>query len=357
MEKINRKLIIIVSTDLPSGVWTYANNLALLMKPIFSEVMILKPSSKFEIPQGQIPMDFRGINFLFNWVRLIINRHEFSNSIVHLNGRLTIISFAPLILMYPRRFVYTFHQYIGISDRKMEKIKNKLELALALRVGLRIAVSKTLAHHLLRDYRIQSVPIANWLNEESLNVNDYCEISNKEIDFLYIGRYANEKNPSIVIEAANLILRRYSDVKFHLYGYGELYEELCYASKGNPNIAVNHVTHEATELMSKSRFFILPSLTESFGFSAVEAIASGCILLASNIQQLDEVLDGFIVFRFAPDVLSLVGAIEDILQIDEEELKKIIENNLFRVKERFGSGLALEQYSKMYAALVSERIE
>ena len=84
-------------------------------------------------------------------------------------------------------------------------------------------------------------------------------------------------------------------------------EELCYKLGISDNVIFFGNSHEIDKILCFSDLFLLPSVTESFGLAALEAMASGTPVISSNTGGIPEVnvhgVSGF---------LSDVGDVEDM---------------------------------------------
>ena len=93
-------------------------------------------------------------------------------------------------------------------------------------------------------------------------------------------------------------------------------EQLCQELNINDKVVFFGNTNEVNKILCLSDLFLLPSETESFGLSALEAMASGVPVISSNSGGLPEVnrhgISGF---------LSPVGAIDDMAKNGIDILK------------------------------------
>ena len=111
-----------------------------------------------------------------------------------------------------------------------------------------------------------------------------------------------------------------------------------------------------TPLLSVSDLFLLPSAQESFGLSALEAMACGVPVVASNVGGLPEVVEhGTSGFLHSPEDIDGMAANGIALLTNPEMHASFAERGRRVVTERFCADLIVPQYEAFYERLLSER--
>ncbi len=103
------------------------------------------------------------------------------------------------------------------------------------------------------------------------------------------------------------------------------------------------------ELLSCADLFLLPSASESFGLVALEAMACGAPVVASNAGGLPEVIDhGTTGYTF--DIGDIDGMAEAGLRIlgDDDHWRSISEAGRAVAEERFSADRVVPQYERYY---------
>lgn len=133
----------------------------------------------------------------------------------------------------------------------------------------------------------------------------------------FLGRITYQKGPDYFVEAAAKVLQRVSDVRFVMAGSGDL---------------MNHVVRRVAQLGIADRFhftgflkggevqrmfrlsdvYVMPSVSEPFGISPLEAMRSGVPVIISRQSGVAEVLDYAIKVNYW-DVDALADAIYGLL--------------------------------------------
>ena len=125
----------------------------------------------------------------------------------------------------------------------------------------------------------------------------------------HISNFRNVKRIPDVIKIFNTI-RKQIPSKLLMIGEGperENAEKLCFDLKIDNHVLFLGNSNEVDKILCFSDLFLLPSETESFGLSALEAMASGVPVISSNTGGLPEVnLNG------SSGYLSPVGDIKDM---------------------------------------------
>jgi N-acetyl-alpha-D-glucosaminyl L-malate synthase BshA len=103
------------------------------------------------------------------------------------------------------------------------------------------------------------------------------------------------------------------------------------------------------ELLSCADLFLLPSASESFGLVALEAMACGAPVVASNVGGLPEVIDhGTTGYTF--EIGDIEGMAEAGLRIlgDDDHWRSISEAGRVVAEERFSAERVVPQYERYY---------
>ncbi len=109
-------------------------------------------------------------------------------------------------------------------------------------------------------------------------------------------------------------------------------------------------------LLSVSDLFLLPSLQESFGLSALEAMACGVPVVASNVGGLPEVvIDGVTGFLHPPDHVERMA--ENAIRIlsDPELHARMAAEGVRLAKERFSANRIVPLYEALYEDTLRRR--
>ena len=102
-------------------------------------------------------------------------------------------------------------------------------------------------------------------------------------------------------------------------------------------------------LLSISDVFLLPSLQESFGLSALEAMSCGVPVVASNVGGLPEVIaDGVTGFLHPPDAVDRMADSAAKLLSDPELHRRMAGEGVRLAVERFSASRIVPLYEALY---------
>lgn len=135
----------------------------------------------------------------------------------------------------------------------------------------------------------------------------------------FAGRLAPEKNVHLVIEAA----ANFPDIEFVIGGDGPLRSKLEASAEELSNVSFRGwlKREELIELLDNSSFLLLPSILETFGTVAFEALARGRPALVSanaGIHDWPSLKDGL--FIISPEE-SLTEAIQKLIELPSDTLQ------------------------------------
>jgi glycosyltransferase involved in cell wall biosynthesis len=136
-----------------------------------------------------------------------------------------------------------------------------------------------------------------------------------------------EKGHDTLIAAAALVARRFSDVRFQIVGEGDMrsaLEEQVRTHGVESHVSLLGHREDVAGLLAASELFVLPSRTEAFPNSLVEAMASGVPSIASRVGGIPELIEDDVNGLLTPagDPVVLAEAIIALLT-DEERAARL----------------------------------
>jgi len=200
-----------------------------------------------------------------------------------------------------------------------------------------IAVSNWMKGLLEQNYRIAGVDVIhNGIDTEMFSPRKKKSAlqglnTNKPI-VLFSGRFIALKGINILVKAMRQVINETEDVHFAFAG-PEANEKWVrmFEKEGIPSHSysfLGYIPHtEMPEIYSSSSIFVLPSLTESFPFSILEAMSSGTAVIASNVggvpEIIDDEVDGLLVQPGNPEILAkkLLFLLENDLERERISIK------------------------------------
>ena len=140
----------------------------------------------------------------------------------------------------------------------------------------------------------------------------------KEKVVTFLGRITYQKGPEYFIEAANKVLKAYPNVRFVMAGSGDLMNRSI-RRVAKLRIATHfHFTgflkgQDVQKMFAQSDVYVMPSVSEPFGISPLEAMRSGVPTIISKQSGVAEVLKHALKVDFW-DVDALADAIYGLLK-------------------------------------------
>lgn len=111
----------------------------------------------------------------------------------------------------------------------------------------------------------------------------------------FLGRITFQKGPEYFIEAAKLVLEKTRDVRFVMAGSGDMFWRMIRHAASLKIMDKFHFTdflrgEEVTRMFDISDVYVMPSISEPFGISPLEAMRSNVPVIISKQSGVSEVL-------------------------------------------------------------------
>lgn len=145
----------------------------------------------------------------------------------------------------------------------------------------------------------------------------------------FLGRITMQKGPEYFIEAANKVIKKMDNVRFVMAGSGDLMNKMIERTAKLGITDKFHFTgflkgNDVFKMFSYSDLYIMPSISEPFGISPLEAMQSGVPVIISKQSGVSEILKHAIKVDFW-DIDKMANAIYSILNY--KALTKTISTN------------------------------
>ncbi len=142
----------------------------------------------------------------------------------------------------------------------------------------------------------------------------------KEKVVTFLGRITLQKGPEYFIEAANLVLKHTSNVRFVMAGSGDMLEKMIDRAAQLGIADRFHFTgflkgDDVFKMFAISDVYVMPSVSEPFGISPLEAMQSNVPVIISKQSGVSEILTHAIKVDYW-DIDALADAIYGIIKYD-----------------------------------------
>src|SRR5690606_12784451 len=106
------------------------------------------------------------------------------------------------------------------------------------------------------------------------------------------------------------------------------------------------------ELLNESTFFILPSFSEGFPTSIVEAMSMGCIPVITDGCNFPEVFQKKLAFRITPKEQDIINGLNQIKEFPEIKMKEMSAKGRQFVSEAYSLERIADLQFSMYKHLL-----
>lgn len=189
------------------------------------------------------------------------------------------------------------------------------------------------------------------LSREILDIKPNNNTGDKIVTFL--GRITMQKGPEFFVQAARQVLQRTPNVRFVMAGGGDKMAEMVDLASAYGIVDRFHFTgflkgKEVYEMLKSSDLYIMPSVSEPFGISPLEAMQCGVPTIVSKQSGCAEILSKVIKVDFW-DIDAMADAIHSIVTNDAfaEYLKVEGKNEVDEIKWEYAGDKVINVYNQV----------
>ncbi|MDR2791924.1 MAG: glycosyltransferase family 4 protein [Tannerellaceae bacterium] len=153
------------------------------------------------------------------------------------------------------------------------------------------------------------------LSPEILDIKDKRGVKDKVVTFL--GRITMQKGPEYFVEAAAKVLSKANNVRFVMAGSGDMMDKMIRLAASRHISEKFHFTgfmkgQQVYEVLKSSDVYVMPSVSEPFGISPLEAMQCGVPTIISKQSGCAEILQHAICVDYW-DIEAMADAIYSII--------------------------------------------
>jgi len=187
-------------------------------------------------------------------------------------------------------------------------------------------------------------------------VRERLGLKKDAVVFGTVGRLAQTKGQVYLLEAFSVTLKNLPGSVLLIAGDGPLMGELARKAEDlgiTPSVRFLGHRQDVLEIMRAFDVFVFPSLAEGLPLALLEAMASGVIVVASNVGGIPDVLGNGLYGRLVPprDAASLAAAMADAALLSAEEKRKTAEAARLRVLGEFTKEVMCKALTDVYGEL------
>ena len=172
---------------------------------------------------------------------------------------------------------------------------------------------------------------------------------------LFVGRLEQRKNPLVIIKSIPYIVERISDLKFVFVGkedrnYKKEIEKIVEKYSLQKYIEFHPWLgkEKLKELYKEVSLIVVPSLSESFGYTLIEALSCGVPVVCSRIDVFKELVsDKSVLFADPYNEKEWAECIIKLLT-ENEYAKSLAENARAEIKEKYSVEIVVEKQLRVY---------
>jgi glycosyltransferase involved in cell wall biosynthesis len=202
-----------------------------------------------------------------------------------------------------------------------------------------ITVSNLTKKTVLEKYGINAEKITTVYNAVTPSDMDKSTLLKKGLNekiVTFLGRITLQKGPEYFIEAASMVLKKMTNVKFVMAGSGDMMDSMVNRVAELGIADKFHFTgflegNDVYQMFKMTDVFVMPSISEPFGIVPLEAMQTGVPVIISNQSGVSEILENAIKIDFW-DTFAMADSIYGLLSYSslsnhfKEEGKSEVDN-------------------------------
>ncbi|MEK6921881.1 MAG: glycosyltransferase [Nanoarchaeota archaeon] len=319
------------------------------------------------------PTKQRFLRLLWEHVYLFYEIKKYNVSVFHGPA-----FFVPILKPKNCKYVITVHDITFVKYPQAFTLGTRLYYTLLFPRSLHLADaiitdSESTKKDIIQEYKINSDKIhtiylgvsdgflKKYTNQKVEEIKKKYRLSDKF--FLFTGVLSPRKNIHTTLEAFHYLKKEeeYKDYKFLIIGrkgwlYRDIFTKVAQLHLEDAVSFIEYVSEEELPLFyTLAEIYLFPSLYEGFGLPILEAMASGCPVITSNVSSMPEVASDAALLINPTSVEELIAAIKQITT--NKQLRANLQKKGYEQVKKFSWKKTAEQTAAIYELVLKQKGE
>ena len=198
----------------------------------------------------------------------------------------------------------------------------------------------------------QDGPVEDYVARQS---SDEAEKTIDDKVVLFLGRMTFQKGPDYFVQAAKIVLERMGNVRFVMAGGGDMYHRMIELAAdlgigGHFHYTGPLTREDVSRMYAMSDLYILPSVSEPFGITPLEAISHNVPVIMSKQAGVSEIVQGCLKVDFW-NVQELAEKI--IILLNDSTLADSLRTHSYQEARKITWGRAADKLIEVYKNILA----
>ena len=246
---------------------------------------------------------------------------------------------------------HSIHTVHNIAEKEARGIAQKLNYFIFRYLHVvPVALSREIQESIKNTYKIEisNIPIIfNGIDLSRCNIKQSYTSNN--MIFVHVGRFVEQKNHKMLIDAFATYSRTNVNCTLWLIGEGELYDSVLDEVKKlnlTDKVVFWGKRKNVLDIICDADVFVLPSLYEGVPISLVEAMGTGLPTIATSVGGVSSMVDKDSGILIGCNTKELVEAMQ---KMENEEIRRQMGKSALKTATRkFSSKIMADKYIDLY---------
>ena len=219
---------------------------------------------------------------------------SFKPDVIHTETNALISTFLALKRTKYKNNVFVFHTMHLVPEKECNNLLVRIMYKHIFKKQnyIPVAITEKLSTISSNYYKKSFVPVV-YNGTDLENYSNNIPLADRKFDVTVVGRFSPEKNHQFLIHSFVELIKNIPNLKIAFVGDGPLLQDMKKLSNDlnvHKNIVFKGALIDPSEVVNDSKIIALGSFYEANPLSLIEGMASGCIVVSSNVGGVSDIV-------------------------------------------------------------------